>query len=46
MSLSFSPYDYEFHNDPYPVYARLRAKAPVYRNDEGFASLPTSVTPR
>ncbi len=34
MSLSFSPYDYEFHNDPYPVYARLRAEAPVYRNDE------------
>ena len=34
MSLSFSPYDYEFHNDPYPLYARLRAEAPVYRNDE------------
>jgi hypothetical protein len=34
MSLSFSPYNYEFHNDPYPVYARLRAEAPVYRNDE------------
>ena len=34
MSLSFSPYDYEFHNDPYPVYARLRAEAPAYRNDE------------
>ena len=34
MSLLFSPYDYEFHNDPYPVYARLRAEAPVYRNDE------------
>ena len=34
MSLSFSPYDYEFHNDPYPVYAWLRAEAPVYRNDE------------
>src|SRR6516164_7258961 len=34
MSLSFSPYDYEFHDDPYPVYARLRAEAPVYRNDE------------
>jgi cytochrome P450 len=37
MSLSFSPYDYEFHDDPYPLYARLRAEAPVYRNDElGF----------
>ena len=34
MSISFSPYDYEFHNDPYPLYARLRAEAPVYRNDE------------
>jgi cytochrome P450 len=34
VSLSFSPYDYEFHNDPYPLYARLRAEAPAYRNDE------------
>jgi cytochrome P450 len=34
MDLFFSPYDYEFHNDPYPLYARLRAEAPVYRNDE------------
>jgi len=34
VSFSFSPYDYEFHNDPYPLYARLRAEAPVYRNDE------------
>ncbi|KAA9156541.1 cytochrome P450 [Amycolatopsis acidicola] len=33
-SVSFNPYDYEFHEDPYPVYARLRAEAPVYRNDE------------
>jgi cytochrome P450 len=30
----FSPYDYAFHADPYPVYARLRAEAPLYRNDE------------
>ena len=30
----FSPYSYEIHEDPYPVYARLRAEAPVYRNDE------------
>ena len=37
MPVSFSPYDYEFHDDPYPLYARLRAEAPVYRNDElGF----------
>lgn len=28
------PYSYAFHDDPYPVYARLRAEAPVYRNDE------------
>jgi cytochrome P450 len=32
--LFFSPYAYEVHDDPYPVYARLRAEAPVYRNDE------------
>lgn len=30
----FNPYDYDFHEDPYPTYARLRAKAPLYRNDE------------
>ncbi len=30
----FSPYDYQFHEDPYPVYARLRAEAPLYRNEE------------
>jgi hypothetical protein len=32
--LRYSPYAYEIHEDPYPVYARLRAEAPVYRNDE------------
>lgn len=32
--LAFSPYDYAIHSDPYPVYARLRDEAPVYRNDE------------
>ncbi len=32
--LVYSPYAYEIHEDPYPVYARLRAEAPVYRNDE------------
>ena len=32
--LCFSPYDYQIHADPYPVYARLRDEAPVYRNDE------------
>ncbi|MGO8869922.1 MAG: cytochrome P450 [Acidimicrobiales bacterium] len=30
----YSPYDYEIHEDPYPVYARLRAEAPAYRNEE------------
>jgi cytochrome P450 len=34
MNLLFNPYDYEFHDDPYPLYARLRAEAPVYRNEE------------
>lgn len=32
--LSYSPYAYEIHEDPYPIYARMRAEAPVYRNDE------------
>ncbi len=32
--LTYSPYDYQIHEDPYPVYARLRNEAPVYRNDE------------
>ncbi|MDT5257897.1 MAG: hypothetical protein QOD10_2977 [Mycobacterium sp.] len=28
------PYDYEFHEDPYPYYKRLRDEAPLYRNEE------------
>ncbi len=32
--VSFSPYDYRIHEDPYPVYARLREEAPLYRNEE------------
>jgi cytochrome P450 len=32
--LVFSPYAYEVHEDPYPLYARLRREAPLYRNDE------------
>jgi cytochrome P450 len=32
--LTYSPYAYEIHEDPYPIYARMRAEAPVYRNDE------------
>jgi hypothetical protein len=36
----FDPYAYETHEDPYPVYADLRAHAPVYRNERlGFAAL-------
>ena len=31
--LAFDPYDYEFHEDPYPTYARLRAEAPVLHTD-------------
>jgi cytochrome P450 len=30
----YDPYSYEMHEDPYPTYARLRAEAPLYRNDE------------
>ena len=38
--LSFDPYAYEMHEDPYPTYARLRAEAPVYHNEErGFWAL-------
>ena len=28
------PYDYDFHEDPYPYYRRLRDEAPLYRNEE------------
>ncbi|HEX4163094.1 MAG TPA: cytochrome P450 [Acidimicrobiales bacterium] len=31
---TYSPYDYAIHEDPYPTYARLRAEAPVFYNDE------------
>lgn len=31
--LVFDPYDYELHEDPYPVYARLRDEAPLYHNE-------------
>jgi cytochrome P450 len=32
--LGLDPYDYDFHEDPYPSYRRLRDEAPLYRNDE------------
>jgi cytochrome P450 len=28
--LVFDPYDYDFHEDPYPLYQRLRDEAPVF----------------
>ncbi|WP_237101379.1 cytochrome P450 [Nonomuraea sp. MG754425] len=34
VTLTYNPYDYAMHEDPYPTYARLREKAPIYRNDE------------
>ena len=33
VELVLDPYDYEFHEDPYPYYKRLRDEAPLYRND-------------
>ncbi|MFI9386965.1 cytochrome P450 [Kutzneria sp. NPDC052558] len=33
-AIEFNPYDYRFHEDPYPTYARLRDEAPLYRNEE------------
>lgn len=36
----FNPYDYHFHDDPYPVYKRLREESPIYHNpDLGFWAL-------
>ncbi|WP_024801003.1 cytochrome P450 [Nocardia sp. BMG51109] len=38
--VTFDPYDYGFHEDPYPIYRRLRAEAPLYHNpDLGFWAL-------
>lgn len=34
VPLVFDPYDYDFHEDPYPYYRRLRDEAPLYRNDD------------
>src|ERR1700751_161829 len=34
------PYDYDFHEDPYPYYQRLRDDAPLYHNEDlGFWAL-------
>ncbi|MCW2660500.1 MAG: cytochrome [Mycobacterium sp.] len=32
--LVLDPYDYDFHEDPYPYYRRLRDDAPLYRNEQ------------
>lgn len=38
--LLFDPYDYAVHEDPYPLYQRLRTEAPLYHNPElGFWAL-------
>lgn len=33
-TIAFDPYAYEFHEDPYPVYERLREEAPLFRDDD------------
>jgi cytochrome P450 len=39
-TLTYDPYAYEIHEDPYPTYARLRDEAPLYHNAEmGFWAL-------
>ena len=35
QELRFDPYDYGLHDDPYPVYARLRNEAPLYYSESG-----------
>ena len=35
--MGLDPYDYDFHEDPYPYYKRLRDEAPLYYNEQrGF----------
>lgn len=39
-AITFNPYSWDLHEDPYPTYRALRDEAPVYRNDElGFWAL-------
>lgn len=36
----YDPYEYQVHEDPYPIYAELRAEAPVFHNEAlGFWAL-------
>ena len=38
--IEFDPFDYQFHEDPYPTYKRLREEAPCYHNPRiGFWAL-------
>lgn len=40
MSVTYTPYDYEIHHDPFPTYRRLRDEAPAYHNEAaGFWAL-------
>lgn len=32
--IQFDPYDYAFQDDPYPVYARLRAESPLHHDEQ------------
>jgi len=32
--VEYNPYDWKFHEDPYPTYAALRREAPVYHNEK------------
>lgn len=34
MELYYDPFDYAIDDDPYPVWARMRANAPLYFNDK------------
>lgn len=34
FDLVLDPYSYDFHENPYPYYRRLRTEAPLYRNEE------------
>ena len=39
-SMELDPFSHEFHEDPYPVYRRLRDHDPCYRNEKlGFLAL-------
>jgi cytochrome P450 len=33
LGVTYDPYDYAIHEDPYPTYAALRHEAPVYYNE-------------